>query len=357
MTTPDPTGNGSREPNDRPTPGPADEPRSHPSGVPAAGAEPGRSCASPDGDPLTLAAPEGSEALSGEATPDETGYPPIPAMPVEPPPTLADHASGSSPDETPTAPQPTVPGGRTSRDEPRPISPPPSGQPPPSTEPRSPDWSTPETPAVAPPLGGTPPQQPPAGPPYPPAHGPPPAGPPGRPPRRRRTVALILGLTAALLACCCASVVGGLVAVGDGLFGFVNRGRRTVGLNETARDGNLEFRVAGVQCNVPRVGDQYVSQRAVGQFCLVDVTVRNAGDRPATFDDSLQRAYGPGDRQFGVDQTAGMIVNAAQPLFLAPINPGNQVNAVLVYDIPTDTRLARILLRASADSRGVLVKV
>ncbi|HEX2770895.1 MAG TPA: DUF4352 domain-containing protein, partial [Micromonosporaceae bacterium] len=199
--------------------------------------------------------------------------------------------------------------------------------------------------------------QPPPGPPYPPAYGPPPTGPPGRPPRRRRTVALILGLTAALLACCCASVVGGLFAVGDGLHGLVNRGRRTVGLNETARDGNLEFRVAGIQCNVPRVGDQYVSQVAVGQFCLVDVTVRNAGDRPATFDDSLQRAYGPGDRQYGVDQTAGMIVNAAQPLFMAPINPGNQVSAVLVYDIPTDTRLSRILLRASADSRGVLVKV
>jgi Domain of unknown function (DUF4352) len=150
--------------------------------------------------------------------------------------------------------------------------------------------------------------------------------------------------------------VGGVVAVGDGLYGFVNR-RRTVGLNETARDGKLEFRVAGIQCNVPRVGDQYVSQVAVGQYCLVDVTVRNVGDRPATFDDTLQRAYGPSDRQFSVDQNAGMIVNAAQPLFLAPINPGNQVTTILVYDIPTDTKLARILLRASDNSRGVLVKV
>jgi hypothetical protein len=170
-------------------------------------------------------------------------------------------------------------------------------------------------------------------------------------------LALILGLTAALLVSC-AAVVGGVVTWGDSPFGqLLHRARRTVGLNETVRDGNLEFRVAGIQCNVPRVGDQYVSQVAVGQFCLVDLTVRNAGDRPATFDDSLQRAYAPDDRQFGVDQTANMIVNADQPLFLAPINPGNQVSAVLVYDIPTDARLRRLLLRASADSRGVLVKV
>jgi hypothetical protein len=194
-------------------------------------------------------------------------------------------------------------------------------------------------------------------PPAPPADSPPPAGPPDRPPRRRRTIALILGLTAALLLCCCVSVVGGVFTWGDGPFGqFLNRGR-TVGLNQTARDGNLEFRVAGVQCHVPRVGDQYVSQVAVGQFCLVDMTVRNAGDRPTTFDDSLQRAYAPGDRQFGIDQTAGMIANAAQPLFLAPINPGSQMSVVLVYDIPTDTKLARLVLRASADSRGVLVKL
>lgn len=188
-------------------------------------------------------------------------------------------------------------------------------------------------------------------------HGQPSSGAPNRP-RHRRTLALIIGLTAALLVCCCASVVAGVFLWGDGLYGqLTGRGPRAVGLNERARDGTFEFRVASVQCNVPRIGDQYLSQEAVGQFCLAEVTVRNAGDRPATFDDSLQRAYGPGDRQFGVDQTAGMIVNADQPFFLAPINPGNQVKAVLVYDIPTDTRLARLLLRASADSRGVLVRL
>lgn len=412
MTTPDPAGNGSKrlragsesgsrtdaDPGSQPAadlapepgwePGstaggsdwPDEEPTSHPSGVPSTGAargpEPGA------GDPLTLAAPDGElpagvadprgETPAGMADPGEEppagaphldeepsggtvagawgagphGYPPIPAMPVEPPPTLADRASGSSPEETPTAAHAAIAG-----------------------EPRPPDWSTPETPAIAPPLHGSaapgpppskppavPPPGPPAGPPYPPTDGPAPAPGP-EPPPRRRTLPLVIALTAALLICCCGAVVGGVGAVGAVYGHFSDRGRRIVGLNESARDGNLEFRVATIKCGVPRVGDQFVSQTAAGQFCLVDLTVRNAGGRPATFDDSLQRAYGPGDRQFGVDQTATMIVNAAQPLFLAPINPGNRVPAILVYDIPADGRLVRLLLHATADSRGVLVKV
>ncbi|HEX7745823.1 MAG TPA: DUF4352 domain-containing protein [Micromonosporaceae bacterium] len=169
---------------------------------------------------------------------------------------------------------------------------------------------------------------------------------------------LILGLAAALILCCWASVIGGVVAWGDDLYGQIsNRGRNTVEINEAARDGHLEFRVTGVECGVPRVGDQIVNEVATGQFCLVQVTVRNRGDRPLTVDDSLQRAYGSGDRQFALDQTAAMIANAAQPLFLAPINPGNQVDMILVYDIPTDARLLRLHLRATADSRGVLVKL
>lgn len=148
------------------------------------------------------------------------------------------------------------------------------------------------------------------------------------------------------------------MAWSDDLYGEISdRGRNSVGLNEAARDGQLEFRVTGVACGVPRVGDQLVSQVASGQFCLVQVTVRNRGDRPTVFDDSLQRAYGSGDRQFALDQTAGMIANAAEPLFLAPINPGNQVDMILVYDIPTDARLLRLRLHATADSRGVLVKL
>ncbi len=231
-----------------------------------------------------------------------------------------------------------------------------------------PPWSTPDTPVAAPPIGGqhsevpTNPQDPPYGEspsPVPgfasgPAANPP--GPAGPAPAGERRLGLILIIIAALLVGCCAITAVSALAWGPDIYAVVRDRQRAVGLNQSARDGDLEFRVHAVRCGFDRVGDPYVNQAAVGQFCAVELTIRNLGPRPATFVESLQKAYGPAGEQFHADSTAGILANADQQVFLGQINPGNPVTGAVIYDIPPDSRIIQLRLHGTAGSRGVLVR-
>jgi hypothetical protein len=268
-----------------------------------------------------------------------------------------------------------------------PLPPPPVATPTHGTESpaRPPDWSTPETPVVAPPIGGDPsapyPDQPAPDPdlsaPYPqqpapywPDQAPPgpdqptswldePPAYPGTPsPERGRRLWLLLGVSVALVLCCCAGVVGTALTWGSDLYAEMdNRGQRIVGLNQVGRDGDLEFLVHEVKCGVGRVGDPLINRAAVGQFCVVELAVRNVGQRPAFFTDTLQRAYGPDGEQFGADSGASILANSDQQAFLGEINPGIQVTGAVVYDIPSHARIVRLRLHHHPTSPGLVVRV
>jgi len=180
---------------------------------------------------------------------------------------------------------------------------------------------------------------------------------PGRstPDRADTRLALILAIVAAILLFACLAGVAAVVLWGRSMADRPRSGQ-TVGLHQPARDGNLEFRVSQVRCGLREIGDELVRQVALGQFCLVDVAVRNVGDRPATFSDGLQRAYGPTGKQYGADSGAGILANPRQQVFLNELNPGNEVVGVVVYDIPVGARITRIELRERQDSAGVVVR-
>ena len=292
------------------------------------------------------------------------------------------------PEAGPTVDEPSPPPPTASRT-PDAAPPAPGAEPPP----RPPDWSTPDTPVVAPPIGGGPSAPYPDEPqPYadpsaqyhadqPPPYAEQPAsywpewapdGPdqpsswldesttyPQAPSAERgRRLWLLLGVSVALVLCCCAGVVGTALTWGSGLYAQVeNRGQRIIGLNQLGRDGDLEFLVSEVRCGVGRVGDPLVNQAAVGQFCLVELAVRNVGKRPAFFTDTLQRAYGPDGELFSADSGASMLANADQQVFLSEINPGNLVTGAVVYDIPARARIVRLRLHHSPHSPGLVVRV
>jgi hypothetical protein len=334
MTTPDPDESGSGPPGPgsggdrtgsagagrRPDPAepwiPAGEP---PAGaqswVPLAGPPP------PAGDPAQLTVfPEPIPYGMLDPTPDPPATPPARAEPA-----------------TPVHPEPSAPAPQPPPDWSTPDMP-------------APDWSTPQTRVTTPPFGGPEPEPPvwsgePG--PYPPE-------PP--PPQRDQRIWLILGAVAVLLSCCC--VAAGLIAAtwGQDIYDLVRDGQQTVGLNQTARDGDLEFQVRRVECGFSRVGDPLINQAAVGQFCVVELAVRNVGKRPAIFADTLQRAFGSGGERFVADSAAGILANADQQVFLSDINPGNVVTGAVVYDVPPDARIVRLELHRSADSRGVVVR-
>jgi hypothetical protein len=319
---------------------------------------------------------------------DRSAYPPVPAerpwdWAIDPAPP---QGPSQQPVPDPGAGQQPVPGpggrpaaGRTVDEVPDPIPPgvgappgftggasaPPGGAPGGPTG-RPPDWSTPDTPANTPPLGGYPnPQQWPGQPaaqaqvaPEPGRQASGPGGPApdvARPTDRRWW--FVLGIVAALLSCCCVAAAVIALTWGPDIYtGLRERERRIVGLNQPIRDGNLEFRVRQLRCGLTEVGDPLVSQLALGQFCVVDLVVRNLGAQPVVFHDNLQIAYGPAGQRFGVDSTAGLLANADQHAFLSEINPGNRVTGAIVYDIPPDSRIVRLRLHGSVTSPGVQVR-
>ncbi|MFI6759209.1 DUF4352 domain-containing protein [Micromonospora sp. NPDC050417] len=305
------------------------------------------------------------------------------------------------PDPPTSEPTPDPEGGSTVDE---PLPPPPvdgpaaaTGPPDPRPDP-PPDWSTPDTPVVAPPIGGDPPLPHPDPPPsyadqsrpdpppdeqwhveesfpdQPRSEQPPPddwspgqsvswlddpdADPHPVRPERRRRLWLLLGVSVALVICCCAGVVGTALTWGGDIYTRVeSRGQRVVGLNQAGRDGDLEFLVSGIRCGVDQVGDRLVNQAAVGQFCLVELAVRNVGKRPAFFTDALQRAYGPDGALFTADSEASLLANADQQVFLNEINPGILVTGALVYDIPVRARIVRLRLYHVPSSPGLVVRV
>lgn len=175
---------------------------------------------------------------------------------------------------------------------------------------------------------------------------------------RGRLAIIALAAVAGLLGCCGAAtgVVTGALLWGDDVYHRVLRARAdSVRIGEVGRDGRLEFLVTDVTCGVPRVGDPFLSQVAVGQFCLVDLVVRNVGGRPATFADALQRAYGPDGAHYAADSGAGILANPDQQVFRNQLNPGNRVAGVLVYDIAPEGKLAELELHESAGSAGLRV--
>jgi hypothetical protein len=163
-----------------------------------------------------------------------------------------------------------------------------------------------------------------------------------------------------VVAVCC---VGGIVTLALALG---NRGTNnnqsgshqpsSVGVGQPARDGSFEFVVQSLECGRHTVGTAPLSKSASGQFCLVTMTVKNIGNTPQAFSDAEQKGIGATGTTYTADSEADLLVNDNQVLH-SDINPGNQIKAVVAYDIPTDAKLAKVELHDSAFSAGVTVNL
>jgi hypothetical protein len=185
------------------------------------------------------------------------------------------------------------------------------------------------------------------------------APPPAAPKKNR--LPLILGIAGAVVLLMCGGVVACFAIVGNsidnGPGGAGGPGAAgTVGLNQAARDGDLEFTVSKVECGKSEVGEEPIVAKAQGQFCLASMRVKNIGKESVDLLTSQQTAYNASNAKYKVDDTATYYI-AESSSFVITINPGNTVDAVLVYDIPKDQSIAKLELHDSLFSGGVTVKV
>lgn len=130
-------------------------------------------------------------------------------------------------------------------------------------------------------------------------------------------------------------------------------------LGTPVRDGKFEFTPTKVTCGIPSVGSQYLAEKAQGQFCVLELTVKNIGDKPQMFSDSAQKAYA-GSTEFSSSSSAAIKYASEKGLdasnWLKDINPGNKMAAVVLYDIPSDAKIDKLKLHDSVFSGGVEVK-
>ncbi|MFC0526873.1 DUF4352 domain-containing protein [Phytohabitans kaempferiae] len=174
---------------------------------------------------------------------------------------------------------------------------------------------------------------------------------------RGARVAVLIGAAIVLVSLCsCVAAVAAVVTWGDDVYRRLVHDRgETVALGQAGRDGAFEFTVSRIDCGIAQIGDSFVNQTAIGQYCLAELTVRNVGKRPAIFEDALQRAYSPDGARYAADSAAGILANSEHQLFQNQINPGNRVTGVVVYDIPQDRHIAELELHESEDSAGLRV--
>lgn len=130
----------------------------------------------------------------------------------------------------------------------------------------------------------------------------------------------------------------------------------TPGLNTPVRDGKFEFVVKHIDCGKSKVGNEYINQKAQGQFCLVSATVKNIGDESQMLAGSNQYAYDAKGRQFTNDTAAEIMLDDNQT-FLQDINPGNTLKGTFVFDVPKNVKIKELELHDSAFSGGIKVKV
>jgi hypothetical protein len=202
---------------------------------------------------------------------------------------------------------------------------------------------------------------------------------PRRPRSAGRITAIVIG--ALLLACCAgtgtAIVVTGMlqdqqqaqgtepqggivprdVSAGDGGGTAEPEAPAIPGLGDPVRDGQFEFTVSGVTCGHESVGEQWWKREAQGEFCIVEMSVRNIGTDARHFADGAQKAKGPEGNRYAADTGAGVVVNGNGDAVWNVVNPGNAIDAKIVFDVPPGATLASLELHDSHLSGGVIVQV
>lgn len=132
--------------------------------------------------------------------------------------------------------------------------------------------------------------------------------------------------------------------------------KKAAGIGDKVRDGKFEFVVTGMDCSKSKVGNQYLSAKAQGKFCIIGITVTNIGEEAQLFTGGEQLAYA-GKTEFKNDSAAELYANSDSQTFLEEINPGNSVEGNLIFDVPKKTTLTEIELHDSFLSGGVRVSL
>ena len=128
------------------------------------------------------------------------------------------------------------------------------------------------------------------------------------------------------------------------------------GIGDPASDGQFTFVVQSVECGESSIGSGLFAEDAQGEYCLVNMKVKNTGDVSQMMDSSSQIMF-IGNKEYAPSSDAVLALDESENFFLEEINPGNSVEGVMVFDIPKGGKPDRLELHDSLFSGGVTVNI
>ncbi len=129
-------------------------------------------------------------------------------------------------------------------------------------------------------------------------------------------------------------------------------------IGEAVRDGRFEFTVTSVECGKSSVGaNQYLTKQAQGQFCLLNITVKNIGNDAQSLFSANQSVYNATGQKYSADDVATTYAAPEGSTWYSNINPGNSVTGTVVFDLPKDQTPTTAELHDSAYSGGAKVSL
>lgn len=197
----------------------------------------------------------------------------------------------------------------------------------------------------------------------------------GRPGGRTRPRAVPVALAVAGVL----AVVGATAYLGSDSFqasGTMSTGTTstvpTVEMGREVTDQRLTYVVRSFNCGAKEVGTGDNVQAASGHYCFLEVSVRNSGSNPASFLGDEQFLVDSAERRYVAD--FGATLNHALPdrtqfLTAVQLNPGGEIEGVLVYDVAESAAVQHAEFHAGAggppggrfgrtgDGRGVRVRL
>lgn len=130
------------------------------------------------------------------------------------------------------------------------------------------------------------------------------------------------------------------------------------GIGDPVRDGKFEFTVTDVESGQDKVGEnEFLTQEAQGEFTLVTMKIENIGDEPQTFFSDNVTGTDAKGREVASDSTATLYANEGNDAWISEINPGNSIEAIVVFDTAKGVKLVAVEVKDSAFSGGATISL
>lgn len=136
-------------------------------------------------------------------------------------------------------------------------------------------------------------------------------------------------------------------------------GGPTYGSAKTVTDADWTLTVNYLQCDIARLGTGSIAGTdAKGQYCVVNLTVKNGSNESTRFYSSGQQAFDAAGTVYRSDLVASTYSNYKDHQeFTEPISSGGTASGFLAFDLPKGKKIAKLELHAEFFDTGVVVQV